>query len=397
MNLLCAKKFYEMFHIAVCVYRGTEFVMQFPDREAFQSAFEQEKEVLCRLQETLKKQRILIFLENEIVFYGAVYLDGETIILGPMCHKKADEPLCMKYGHLHRVGQKAHLTLFSVEYLNRALSLLYYMLTGEDIGPEQITIANVVEDVINWNQELNMEIYQMEGADAGFNHHESEAEKRILEIVENGDLDTMEKIVMGTGDPRSEGLGMLGNRNVKNTEYLAVAMITLLTRAAVRGGMYQEEAYGLGDVYLQRLEQCKDSMEMISLTMRAQYEFTRNVKKAKGKNGRVYYIEQCKDYIARNLRKPLKVGDIAPALGIDRTYLARKFSETEGITIQQYIMKERCVHAANLLKYSDYPISIISEYFCFSSQSHFGRQFRAVYGMTPKEYRNKYKTLDGFS
>ena len=87
----------------------------------------------------------------------------------------------------------------------------------------------------------------------------------------------------------------------------------------------------------------------------------------------------------------MKVGDIAPAIGVNRSYLTRRFKENEGMSIQQYIIRERCSHAANLLKFSDYPISIISEYFCFSSQSHFGKQFKMIYGMTPNEYRSKNK------
>ena len=91
------------------------------------------------------------------------------------------------------------------------------------------------------------------------------------------------------------------------------------------------------------------------------------------------------------------MGDIAPAIGVSRSYLAKKFAETEGITIQQYIVRERCKHAANLLKYSDYPISIISEYFCFSSQSHFGVQFKNVFGVTPNEYRNQNRYIESYS
>ena len=61
------------------------------------------------------------------------------------------------------------------------------------------------------------------------------------------------------------------------------------------------------------------------------------------------------------------------------------------MTLQQYVIRERCAHAANMLKYSDYSISLIAEYFCFSTQSHFGRVFKEYSGMTPLEYRNRYK------
>lgn len=112
---------------------------------------------------------------------------------------------------------------------------------------------------------------------------------------------------------------------------------------------------------------------------------------AREARSRLSYIEACKAYITANLCRPFQVGDIAPVIGVNRSYLARRFSEAEGMTIQRYISRERCAHAAGLLKFSDYPISIIAEYFCFSSQSHFGRAFKAWCGMTPREYRNIHK------
>ncbi|MBQ2577136.1 MAG: helix-turn-helix transcriptional regulator, partial [Lachnospiraceae bacterium] len=42
-------------------------------------------------------------------------------------------------------------------------------------------------------------------------------------------------------------------------------------------------------------------------------------------------------HIEKNLRKSLQVGDIAPTIGLSRTYLSRLFHQAEGITVQQYI------------------------------------------------------------
>ena len=57
--------------------------------------------------------------------------------------------------------------------------------------------------------------------------------------------------------------------------------------------------------------------------------------------------------------------------------------------MQQYIQKEKCRHAAQMLQYSDYSIAQIAQYFGFSSQSYFGSCFQAWYGMTPNAYRKE--------
>lgn len=189
-------------------------------------------------------------------------------------------------------------------------------------------------------------------------------------------------------------VGTIAVDSKKQTEYLMVSLITMAARAAIDGGVNPEQAYAISDVFLRQLEKCKNAAEMTLVGAKAQIDFTELVRKAKIMRSRVICVEECKDYIGKHLRKPFQVGEIAPTIGVSRTYLARKFTEVEGITIQQYIVQERCKHAANLLKYSNYPISIISEYFCFSSQSHFGVHFKKLYGVTPHEFRNQNRYIE---
>ena len=191
-------------------------------------------------------------------------------------------------------------------------------------------------------------------------------------------------------------IGRVAESNLKQTEYLIVSFIALITRAAIEGGLLPEKSYQMGDIYLRELEKCKNAADMSLVGAKAQIAFTEAVRDGRLEKSRYSYIEECKNYVAGHLRQPFKVGDIAPAIGVNRTYLAKKFSDSEGMTIQQYVMKQRCKHAANLLKYSDYPISIISEYFSFASQSHFGVQFKKYYGVTPKEYRNQNKYIGNY-
>ena len=71
-------------------------------------------------------------------------------------------------------------------------------------------------------------------------------------------------------------------------------------------------------------------------------------------------------------------------------YLSSLFARQTGITIHNYIQREKIDVASRLLKFSDRPISDVSTYMGFQSQSNFSLIFRKWKGMTPSEYRSRY-------
>lgn len=396
VDFILLRKLSESTKIPITVYRLGENVFQWPAQNHFQSYFDVQKEALSALEDTLARQDGLpfLFIEDARYYFGTFQAEGNLVIFGPIATEKASLDTLLAFKKKHQLTQNACIPKSSPYRLSAALSLAYYEYTGLDIDPDSIRIINVSIDLSGWNTEAAMEHYALEQSEMDRDHDSSEYEDQLINIVMSGDVEAMERILYSAEQLGSEHIGVVATDPDKNTEYLCVTMLIMLPRAAVRGGMNREDAFSLADIYLQKLARSTSPSQMLSLTGRAQYEFTLEVKKAKEKRKaslRHPYIEDCKAYIQANLRKPFQIQDIAPAIGVNRSYLARRFSEVEGMTVQQYITKERCAHAANLLIHSDYSISLIAQYFCFSSQSHFGRAFKAYTGMTPKAYRDQYK------
>jgi AraC-like DNA-binding protein len=205
--------------------------------------------------------------------------------------------------------------------------------------------------------------------------------------VERGDVDGLKALLSGPM-PDTEQISGYAFSHSREMEYMTVSSITLMTRAAIAGGVPLELAHQLGTVYMNRLAKAVDQgAGFVSLGYNAMLEFTELVRRCREEKSAVSYVDACKQYIEDNFRKQLQVGEIAPAIGLSRTYLSRLFHEAEGITVQQYIQKVRCRHAAQMLQYSDYPIAQIALYNGFSSQSYFGACFQSWYGMTPNAYR----------
>lgn len=396
MEYTVLRKLSEATKIPVIVFKDDKITFQHPESSRFQSYFETQPIALTMLRGTLTElgSEPILFIEDAAYYFGAFMEFGHVFILGPIAVEKPSGDALAAFRKKHQLTAEAYIPKSSPYRLSSALSLAVYAFSGIDLDPDGIRIVNAMPDMSQWSTDAVMEHYELEESETERDHDSADYEARLMEIVAAGDTEAMEKALYSSEKLGSEHIGVVATDELKQTEYLCVTLLAMLPRAAVNGGMNREHAFSLSDIYLQKLSKCRTGAEMLKLTARAQYDFTLEVKKSRARQRletRYSYIEDCKAYIRSNLRKPFQISDIAPAIGINRSYLARKFSETEGLTIQQYVTKERCEHAANLLRHSDYPISLIAEYFCFSSQSHFGRAFKDWSGMTPKEYRNKYK------
>lgn len=97
------------------------------------------------------------------------------------------------------------------------------------------------------------------------------------------------------------------------------------------------------------------------------------------------------------LNKKLSVV-LSEKLGLDYHYLSSLFSSTEGVTIEQYIIRQRIERAKELIIYDELTLSEIADTLGYSSVQHLSQQFKKITGMTPTDFRqlkeNKRKPLD---
>lgn len=216
---------------------------------------------------------------------------------------------------------------------------------------------------------------------------------REFSSIESGDLAQLERSL--SEDYPGE-VGTLSEDPLRHAKNRGIVVVTLASRAAMRGGVVPEAAYSLSDSYIQKIEKCRDIPAVFHLFYAAEYEYTRMVKELKEqKEGTLEkdknpHINKCKDYIFSHLHGRISVQEIADALGLNAAYLSELFHECEKVTLTEYIRREKINLAKNLLIYSRYSYSEISTYLGFSSQSHLGKYFKSSTGMTMRQYRNVY-------
>lgn len=78
---------------------------------------------------------------------------------------------------------------------------------------------------------------------------------------------------------------------------------------------------------------------------------------------------------------------ISEKLNHNYTYLANLFSETTGITIEQFIIAHKIEKAKELLLYDELNLTEISYKLNYSSVSHLSNQFKKITGLTPSYFK----------
>ena len=93
------------------------------------------------------------------------------------------------------------------------------------------------------------------------------------------------------------------------------------------------------------------------------------------------------EYISRHYQEPIGVEEIAQRMNMSYSYFASKFKEYYGQTCKQMIQNVRLQKAEDLLRFTEFDLSYISQETGFSDCSHLIRMFKEKYGITPKQFR----------
>lgn len=94
---------------------------------------------------------------------------------------------------------------------------------------------------------------------------------------------------------------------------------------------------------------------------------------------------------------------LSEALHYEYNYLSSLFSSVEGITLEQYIIRQKIEKVKELLFYDELNLSEIAHKLGYSSVAHLSGQFKKVTGFTPSELKKsreidqKRKSLDKIS
>jgi AraC-like DNA-binding protein len=95
--------------------------------------------------------------------------------------------------------------------------------------------------------------------------------------------------------------------------------------------------------------------------------------------------------IARSPEKKLTLGDLCKEAGVTPQHLCRLFQKDLALGPMECFQALKLEQAASRLERTEGSIAVIAEALGFSSQFYFSKAFKKAYGVSPNQYRKKFR------
>lgn len=223
-----------------------------------------------------------------------------------------------------------------------------------------------------------------------FFHQPYSNELSFYTAVKQGNLKYITRTKEEYADTKPEGKGTLSKNDLRNELYHFIVNAALITRNCIEGGLSQETAYTLSDLYIRRADELKSIDAIKELNDEMVWEFTAQMNQLRTRKVISPHIAKSIRYIYDNLHVRLTIRHISQYVNLHPNYFSTLFKKETGHSVHEFIQNTRLETAENMLVNTDYSYADIANTLCFSSQSHFTQSFRKKYGMSPMEYRKRH-------
>ncbi|PRO67139.1 helix-turn-helix domain-containing protein [Alkalicoccus urumqiensis] len=313
-----------------------------------------------------------------------------TIFIGPFLNTPLTEE--MLSGLIHDMQAEELYEELSAYYKSvphagvkqsmQAGALLYYLLYQKELDWSEVMQKRSMMSIPSETMELQTAENRIQYKE----HHKLEQEEDVFRHIREGNKEgILENWGMLEGTSNSALLAK--DSYVRHKKNLGISAVTLGTRYAIRGGLPDEEAFTLSDLYIQELEKKTNAREVDQLILEAVLDFTDRVAQRR-KTLYSPLVTACIQQTAKDIfSSEMTAAELARSLGVHPGYLSTIFKEETGVSLHGYIQEQKINEAKRLLTHSSYTAGDICSWLHFHDQSHFTKTFKQYTGMTPGAYR----------
>lgn len=353
--------------------------------------------LLCEDKLLSIEEPVGYYITSDFDYYGVSHHGNQSIIIGPARQSSPSEQYLHKLAFDLSVDPDDMQEFLSsmkviiqmpLESILQILCTIHYVITGEKIGLNDLSILDSTQARLS-KEITDSQTASIINTSVGENTHNTyQIEQQLLDIVRRGDTLRLREWSANAPAVRPGKVATDMLRQLKNTFIIST---TLVSRAAIRGGMDLDDALRLSDSYIQKCEHLSSFEQITNLQYHMVMHYTQAVEELRYNRNQSELTKNVASYIRHHLSDAIKTDDIATALFMSRSYLSTRFKKETGINLTEYIHYIKISEAKHLLAHTDKNLSIISNYLGYSSQSHFTRIFKQTVGMSPIEYRVKHE------
>lgn len=329
--------------------------------------------------------------------YGVLNAGQIKLVIGPTSQIMADEQKLKELAFRLDVskeevpsflnGMNAIVRMPVETLLEMLCTINHFLNDGEELNISDITIHESELKLLKTGaeQQRTKRVYAEESTGRQA-HNTLAVENVLMDIVRRGDTAALKSWLSQASAIQS---GTIAKDQLRQFKNVFIVTATLASRAAIRGGMREDDAFSLSDAYIQRVELMTSHEKILNLQFHMLLEYTEQVEQLhRGKHATKLTLDVA-NYVRHHLSEPISVDAMAEELFLSRPYLSSKFRQETGQTLTDYILNEKTEEAKRLLRWSDKSASAIASYLGFSSHGHFIKVFKKYTGLTPQEYRDR--------
>ena len=336
-----------------------------------------------------------LYTDEQEYYFAGIRAEEGFLYMGPMCHKKLKGAALARMYNSYGIsgGDYQTLPVFTLPQIRDMLLLTNMIVDDSSLGDEEVlTINHILErDENGIQKEKTLQtLKEEEEDDSAAYRHSYQEEQLLMQAVREGQPETAVRYA----ENMDRDSGQLSKDYLRHRRNLAIIGIALCSRAAIEGGMSPETAYRISGYYIGKVDASENAAGMLLYRNQAITDMAGHVGEKRSRPASSNYVERCKDYVRKHYREKIYLDEIAESLGLSPTYLSRLFSRETGECLQDYINSVRVYHATNLLLYSDQSLPEIAQYVGFPNQSYFGKIFKKLKNMSPKAYRDRYRSAE---
>ncbi len=284
----------------------------------------------------------------------------------------------------HAVSLLTAAPIVSLSQFKSYMSLLAESLTHESVTEDDLIYLDRSGRDLYGNEKLaGARFQQRETPDP---HAATNYENGVCDAVSLGRTDLLiQRLSASPGG----SIGMMSPNPLRQQQYSLISFATLLSRAAIRGGLSDETAFLLSDLYCQRIDSLTRISDLEKLAVGMAMDFCEQVARNHMPKDVSQVVRKALNYISIHLHEPFGMEALSEHCHLCRRSLTIRFQKEMGMTVSEYVQKEKTQEAKFLLHHTSTSLSEIATYLNYSSQSYFTQQFKKSTGETPEQYRKR--------